>query len=404
MAVDHLIMSMAQDYQREPRHAPPSGPQRSPTRPESPSRIEEHRVAIRVVLASLGLVQLVNGFWALFAPNSFYTQFPVGRGWVQLLPAYNEHLTRDVGALFLATGVILLAAAWLLERRVVLVASVGFLVFAVPHAIYHLLNLGAFGTADAIANGLLLGASVLLPAWVTWVLCTGSRGRRVRSEAAMSNGSEAEGSERRARIKLVADGEGGLLAWLAFRESRRRFGQVMDPMRVMAHHPTILVGAAAMETASQRATLVSSRLKHLAEMRAGMIAGCEWCLDFGSALSPEMGVTETDLRELPTYELSDHFNEIEKLVLDYATAMSRSPVEVSDQLFDELSRHLDEAQLVELTSIIALESYRARFNWAFGLEGQGFSEGAFCVLPETRQEVQGHRRFATAEAMDAADR
>ena len=48
---------------------------------------------------------------------------------------------RDVGALFLAIGVILLAAAWLLERRVVLVASLGFLVYAVPHAVYHLLNL-----------------------------------------------------------------------------------------------------------------------------------------------------------------------------------------------------------------------------------------------------------------------
>ena len=41
-----------------------------------------------------------------------------------------------------------------------------------------------------------------------------------------------------------------------------------------------------------------------------------------------------------------------------------------------------EAQLVELTDIIALENYRARFNWAFGIESQRFSEGAFCVRPE----------------------
>jgi len=31
--------------------------------------------------------------------------------------------------------------------------------------------------------------------------------------------------------------------------------------------------------------------------------------------------------------------------------------------------------------VIALENYRARFNWAFGLAGQGFSEGAYCVRP-----------------------
>jgi len=41
----------------------------------------------------------------------------------------------------------------------------------------------------------------------------------------------------------------------------------------------------------------------------------------------------------------------------------------------------DELQLVELMANIAWENYRARFNHAFGLEGEGFSEGGFCALP-----------------------
>ena len=48
---------------------------------------------------------------------------------------------------------------------------------------------------------------------------------------------------------------------------------------------------------------------------------------------------------------------------------------------------LDEPSLVELTNVIALENYRARFNWAFGIEGQGFTEGSFCVPPEARVEA-----------------
>jgi AhpD family alkylhydroperoxidase len=184
------------------------------------------------------------------------------------------------------------------------------------------------------------------------------------------------------RIRLVNDGEGGFLARLAFRLSRRRYGRVMAPIRVMAHHPKVMAGAGALELASERSKLVSARLKHLAELRAGMIAGCEWCLDFGSAISAEAGVTEDDLRELAVYESSDRFSELEKLVLDYATGMSRSPVQVPADLFRQLTRHLGEAQLVELTNIIALENYRARFNWAFGLESQGFSEGSYCVRPE----------------------
>jgi 4-carboxymuconolactone decarboxylase len=161
----------------------------------------------------------------------------------------------------------------------------------------------------------------------------------------------------------------------------------METMRVLAHHPKVMIGYAALELASERSRLVSARLKHLAELRAGMLAGCEWCLDFGSAISAEAGIGEEDLRELPTYRRSSRFTELEKLVLDYATGMSRSPVAVPDEWFDRLREHFDEAQLVELTNIIALENYRARFNWALGIEGQGFSEGAFCVPPEVPQTV-----------------
>src|SRR5829696_2397156 len=190
-----------------------------------------------------------------------------------------------------------------------------------------------------------------------------------------------------ARIRLLAASEAGLLARLAFRESRRRFGRVMNPARVLAHHPKILVGVGALELASERARLVPARLKHLAELRAGMIAGCEWCLDFGSAVSAGAGITEEDLHALAAYEKSERFSALEKAVLDYATAMSRSPVEISDELFDRLANQLSEAQLVELTNIIALENYRARFNWAFGLAGQGFSEGSYCVAPEVREST-----------------
>jgi len=39
--------------------------------------------------------------------------------------------------------------------------------------------------------------------------------------------------------------------------------------------------------------------------------------------------------------------------------------------------------VVELTSMIALENYRSRFNHAVGIGSQGFSEGSYCVRPET---------------------
>ena len=94
------------------------------------------------------------------------------------------------------------------------------------------------------------------------------------------------------------------------------------------------------------------------------------------------GVTEEQLRELPRYRESDAFSDVERLALDYAVAMTETPVHVSDELFETLRKHFDDAQMIELTAAIAWENFRARFNHAMGIEAQGFSEGAYCALPE----------------------
>lgn len=84
---------------------------------------------------------------------------------------------------------------------------------------------------------------------------------------------------------------------------------------------------------------------------------------------------------LADFEHSSDLTEVEKVSLKYAVAMTDTPVEVSDELFAELQRHFSTKQLVELTSCIAWENYRARFDHAFGIQSEGFSEGAFCPLP-----------------------
>ncbi len=69
-------------------------------------------------------------------------------------------------------------------------------------------------------------------------------------------------------------------------------------------------------------------------------------------------------------------------MLAFSEGMSSTPVAVSDDLVSELGKHFDERQVVELTAAIAWENWRARFNHALGIEAQGFTEGAFCPIPE----------------------
>ncbi len=67
--------------------------------------------------------------------------------------------------------------------------------------------------------------------------------------------------------------------------------------------------------------------------------------------------------------------------------MCRTPVEVPDAVFDELRRHFNEPQIVELTAAIAIENLRARFNRALEIPSD-----SLCQLPD------GHpaRRAAAA--------
>jgi hypothetical protein len=91
--------------------------------------------------------------------------------------------------------------------------------------------------------------------------------------------------------------------------------------------------------------------------------------------------TRRMLLALPGYRTSELFSDVDKLVLDYATGMSTTPVDVPDDLFARLFAHFDDGQLVELTHLIALENLRGRFNLALGVGAAGYSDGLVCAVP-----------------------
>jgi alkylhydroperoxidase family enzyme len=333
--------------------------------------ITRNRGAIRFLLLALGLPQALIGAWALLAPGSFYDDFPAGTdGWVNPLGPFDEHLVTDVGALFVALGFLLAFAAVSLRRGTVIAAAIAWLLFAVPHFAWHVFNLEPYGTADAVGSTVTLAWTVVGGALVLFL----ARAPKTATTAAPG----VDG----ARLDGVSDARAGLLARSAFSYSRRAVGQVMEPTRVFAHHPTLMLGYGGLEYATEKADRLPSDLKKLASTKAAALSGCEFCIDIGSALAGESGVSEAKLRALPDYRTSPEFSDVERLVLDLAVGMTRTPVDVSDELFAQLRKHFDAAQLVELANEIAIENYRARFNWAFGIGSQNFAEGSYCVRPE----------------------
>jgi alkylhydroperoxidase family enzyme len=109
-------------------------------------------------------------------------------------------------------------------------------------------------------------------------------------------------------------------------------------------------------------------------------------MDIGSAVSRAMGITDAELAALPNYHQSPLFSPLEKLVLELAVAICRTPAEVPDRLRDALLEHLTPAQFTEVVATVAWENHRARINRALGVRAAGFSDGAYCVLPHRPQD------------------
>ena len=199
-----------------------------------------------------------------------------------------------------------------------------------------------------------------------------------------------------ARLTGVSDRDAGLGAKIAFFFTRRKLAQMtglktlatagmLEPLRMYAHIPRLLNAIGRLEQAESKLDVLSPRHRALTELKAATTVRCEYCIDLGSQIARTWGITDEELLGMADYRNASCFSDLDKLILEYATAMSRTPVEVSDQLFDALRAHFDTPQLVGLTHVITLGNLRARFNVALGIGSSGFSGDRVCALPETRR-------------------
>ena len=194
-----------------------------------------------------------------------------------------------------------------------------------------------------------------------------------------------------ARIQGVPQNEAGPMVKLVYWFMRRGMkkltgrepahGSGIEPVEIWAHSPKMMSGMGKFQGAVRKGKSVDERVKYLVELKGSQMIGCEWCLDLGSQVCRNSGLSDDELLALPRYRQSDLFTEREKLALDYTVGVMRTPVEVSDELFARMKEHFSDKQLVEITALLTLVNLD-RFNAAFGIESAGFSEGMVCVPPD----------------------
>ena len=77
-----------------------------------------------------------------------------------------------------------------------------------------------------------------------------------------------------ARIEGVEAKDAGLYANMAYWFTKRRFGRVMEPLKITAHSPRLLRGMVQMEMAQAKLKSVDPVLVSLAEMKVATMIGC----------------------------------------------------------------------------------------------------------------------------------
>jgi hypothetical protein len=104
-------------------------------------------------------VEITVGVVATLTPRWFYDNVP----WVDLAPPFAEHLMRDYGAMNLALGLVTAVAAFTMDRVMVRTSLAAYLLFAVPHLIFHVTHHEHYTASQAVGETTALTIAVLLP-------------------------------------------------------------------------------------------------------------------------------------------------------------------------------------------------------------------------------------------------
>ncbi len=190
----------------------------------------------------------------------------------------------------------------------------------------------------------------------------------------MSLKEYATTEERRAAVRVPLVEDQGLVGKLVSWYCKRTYGDVPDNALVLMHNKPILWSVMKFEGKVAKWDKLDPDLKTLAQLASASVIGCSWCMDFGYYAAHSQGLDTSKLGEVPFWRESEVFTAQERRVLEYAEAMTVTPLQVTDEMTEALRADLGEDAFVELTMMIAVENERSRFNSALGLTSQGFKD------------------------------
>jgi len=129
-------------------------------------------------------------------------------------------------------------------------------------------------------------------------------------------------------------------------------GSVLHLYRMLLHAPEVAEGWLALFTAVRQRSGLAGALRELAILRVAALNGAPYESDQHAPIALAEGLEPHQLDAVADWEDSDAFDDVQRAVLAYTDAMTRS-VHVPDAVFEEVRRHFDDRGMVELTVTVA---------------------------------------------------
>lgn len=127
----------------------------------------------------------------------------------------------------------------------------------------------------------------------------------------------------------------------------------LGTMRIFAHRPAIAKGMIALGSGVTADWTLPQRLKELVRLRVAFHNQCRSCLAIRYRDAVADGVDEGLVCSLENPPEAPDLTEAEKAAIAYADKFATNHLSIGDQDFDDLRRHFDEGQLVELGTWVA---------------------------------------------------
>jgi alkylhydroperoxidase family enzyme len=164
----------------------------------------------------------------------------------------------------------------------------------------------------------------------------------------------------------------GFMMRLAYWGTRRQFGKVMTPMKVVvARMPGSLKLSGALSKFDMKGIHLEPGVHYLVAALTSQINGCDFCLDLARWMALEGQLPEEKLNALAEYRTSPRFSDRERAALAYAEEATRTK-HVSDATFEELRRHFSDQEIVEITWVNAVENFYNMINIPLEIGSDGF--------------------------------